>query len=49
MRRTADGISCTDDLRINNGTVTVNAVDDGIRGKDSVQIGDPDDIDYSPH
>ena len=44
---TADGIACTDDLKIYNGTITVKAADDGIRGKDSVRIGDPDDTDYS--
>ncbi|MBR6107526.1 MAG: carbohydrate-binding domain-containing protein [Oscillospiraceae bacterium] len=43
----ADGIVSKDDLKLWNGTVTVNAVDDGIRGKDSVRIGDPDDTDYS--
>lgn len=42
-----DGIVCKDDLKIWNGNVTVNAVDDGIRGKDSVKIGDADDEDYS--
>ena len=43
----ADGIVSKDDLKIWNGLITVNAVDDGIRGKDSVRIGDPDDTDYS--
>ena len=38
----ADGIVCKDDLKIWNGTIIVNAVDDGIRGNDSVRIGDPD-------
>ena len=40
-----DGIVCKDDLKIWNGDVQVNAVDDGIRGKDSVRIGDPDAAD----
>ena len=43
----ADGIVSKDDLKIWNGLITVNAVDDGIRGKDSVRIGDPDSTDYS--
>ncbi len=43
----ADGIACTDDLRIYNGTIIVTAVDDGIRGKDSVRIGDADDTDFA--
>ncbi len=42
-----DGIVCKNDLKIWNGDIQVTAVDDGIRGKDSVRIGDPDDIDYS--
>jgi len=41
----ADGIVCKDDLKIWNGTIQVQAVDDGIRGKDSVRIGDPDAAD----
>jgi len=41
-----DGIVCKDDLKIWNGLITVNAVDDGIRGKDSIRIGDPDETDY---
>lgn len=40
-----DGIVCKNDLKIWNGDVQVNAVDDGIRGKDSVRIGDPDAAD----
>ncbi|MBP0971814.1 MAG: carbohydrate-binding domain-containing protein, partial [Oscillospiraceae bacterium] len=44
---TADGIACTDDLKLYNGTITVKAADDGIRGKDSVVIGDPEDTDFS--
>ena len=42
-----DGIVSKDDLKIWNGNLIVNAADDGIRGKDSVRIGDPDDTDYS--
>lgn len=42
-----DGIVCKNDIKIWNGNVVVNAVDDGIRGKDSVKIGDPDDTDFS--
>ena len=42
-----DGIVCKNDLKIWNGEITVNAVDDGIRGKDSVRIGDPDSTDDS--
>ena len=40
----ADGIVSKDDIKIYNGNITVNAADDGIRGKDSVRIGNPDDI-----
>ncbi|MGN1403356.1 MAG: carbohydrate-binding domain-containing protein [Ruminococcus sp.] len=39
-----DGIVCKNDLRIFNGTVNVTAVDEAIRGKDSVRIGDPDKL-----
>lgn len=39
-----DGIVSKNDLRIFNGTINVNAVDDAIRGKDSVRIGDPDKL-----
>ena len=41
----ADGIVSKDDIKIWNGNIQVNAVDDGIRGKDSVRIGDPDATD----
>ncbi|MGD9635308.1 MAG: carbohydrate-binding domain-containing protein [Pirellulales bacterium] len=34
----ADGIASKDDLKIESGTITVDAVDDGIRGTDSVVI-----------
>ena len=40
----ADGIVSKDDIKIWNGDVQVTAVDDGIRGKDSIRIGDPDNI-----
>ena len=43
----ADGIVSKNDLKIYNGTITVNAVDDGIRGKDSVTIGNDEDTDFS--
>lgn len=33
-----DGITSKDDLKIENGNITVNSIDDGIRGKDSVEI-----------
>ncbi len=44
---TEDGIVCKDDLKLWNGTINVTAVDDGIRGNDSVRIGDSDSTDYS--
>ncbi len=34
-----DGINCRDSLRIVSGEITVNAVDDGLVGKDEVTIG----------
>ncbi|MGN0612658.1 MAG: carbohydrate-binding domain-containing protein, partial [Porcipelethomonas sp.] len=43
----ADGIVSKNDIKIHNGTINVTAVDDGIRGKDSVKIGDADDTDFS--
>ncbi len=42
-----DAIVCKNDIKLYNGNITVNAVDDGIRGKDSVTIGDADDTDFS--
>lgn len=42
----ADGIVSKDDIKIWNGDIQVTAVDDGIRGKDSIRIGDPDDTEY---
>lgn len=44
---TADGIVSKNDIKINNGNITVNAADDGIRGKDSVTIGAASAEDYS--
>ncbi|MBE6846038.1 MAG: carbohydrate-binding domain-containing protein [Ruminococcus sp.] len=41
-----DGIVCKNDLKVFNGTVNVTAVDDGLRGKDSVKIGDADDTEF---
>lgn len=38
-----DAIVGKDDIKIWNGSLTVHAADDGIRGKDSIRIGDPDD------
>ncbi len=43
----SDAIVCKNDLKIYNGTITVNAVDDGIRGKDSVTVGNAADTDFS--
>ena len=47
----ADAIVGKDDIKIYNGTLVVNAADDGIRGKDSVTIGntssDGTEVDYS--
>lgn len=40
----ADAIVGKDDVRVYNGTLVVNSVDDGIRGKDSVTIGNADDL-----
>ncbi len=42
-----DGIVSKNDLKVYNGNITVNAVDDCIRGKDSVTVGDVDDTDFS--
>ena len=43
----SDAIVCKNDLKIYNGTITVNAVDDGLRGKDSVTVGNAADTDFS--
>lgn len=42
-----DAIVSKNDIHINNSTLNVTAADDGIRGKDSVRIGDPLDTDFS--
>ncbi|MDE5771597.1 MAG: carbohydrate-binding domain-containing protein [Ruminococcus sp.] len=44
---TDDAVVCKNDIKIYNGNITVNAVDDGIRGKDSVTIGNAKDTDFS--
>ena len=44
---TDDAIVCKNDVKIYNGSLTVNAVDDGIRGKDSVTIGNDTAVDFS--
>lgn len=36
---TDDAVICKNDIRFNSGNITINAVDDGVRGKDSVTIG----------
>ncbi|MBR1384015.1 MAG: carbohydrate-binding domain-containing protein, partial [Ruminococcus sp.] len=41
------GILSKNNIKIWNSTLTVNSVDVGIKGKDSVRIGDPDADDYS--
>ncbi len=43
----SDAIVCKNDLKIYNGTIIVNAVDDGLRGKDSVTVGNSADTDFS--
>ncbi len=42
-----DAVVCKNDLKIYNGNITVNAVDDAVRGKDSVTIGNDTDTDFS--
>lgn len=44
---TDDAIVCKNDIKIYNGNLTVNAVDDGIRGKDSITIGNDTATDYA--
>lgn len=44
---TEDGIATKNDLKIYNGTVNVTAKDDGLRGGDSVTIGNDTATDYS--
>ena len=43
----ADAIVCKNDLKLYNGTIIANAVDDAIRGKDSVTVGNDTDTDFS--
>ena len=42
-----DGVVCKNDLKVFNGTINVNAVDDCLRGNDSVTIGNETDTDFS--
>lgn len=42
-----DAIVGKDDVRIYNGTINVTAADDGIRGKESVKIGNDTETDFS--
>ncbi len=44
---TDDAVVCKNDIKIYNGNITVNAVDDGIRGKDSVTVGNDTATDYA--
>ncbi len=44
---TDDAVVCKNDIKIYNGNITVNAVNDGIRGKDSVIIGNDEKADGS--
>ncbi|MDE7098956.1 MAG: carbohydrate-binding domain-containing protein [Ruminococcus sp.] len=44
---TDDAIVCKNDIKIYNGNLIINAVDDGIRGKDSVTIGNDTATDYA--
>ncbi|MBO5343354.1 MAG: carbohydrate-binding domain-containing protein [Ruminococcus sp.] len=43
----SDAVVCKNDLKIYNGTIIVNAIDDGLRGKDSVTVGNSADTDFS--
>ncbi len=43
----ADGIATKNDLKVYNGNITVNAADDGLRGGDSVTIGNDTATDFS--
>ncbi len=43
----ADGIATKNDLKVYNGNLTVNAADDGLRGGDSVTIGNDTATDFS--
>ena len=42
-----DGLVSKNDLKLWNGTIEVNAVDDGIKGGNSVRIGDPSDLEVN--
>ncbi len=42
-----DGVATKNDLKVYNGTINVNAVDDALRGGDSVTIGNDTDTDFS--
>lgn len=44
---TEDGLVCKNDLKLYNGTITVTAKDDAIRGNDSIVIGNDTATDYS--
>lgn len=44
---TDDAVVCKNDLKIYNGNITINAADDGLRGKDSVTVGNAADMDFS--
>lgn len=44
---TDDAVVCKNDLKIYNGNITINAADDGLRGKDSVTVGNAADTDFS--
>lgn len=44
---TDDAVVCKNDLKIYNGSITINAEDDGLRGKDSVTVGNAADTDFS--
>lgn len=44
---TDDAVVCKNDIKIYNGNITVNAKNDGIRGKDSVTIGNASDTDFT--
>ena len=43
---TEDGLVCKNDLKLYNGTITVTAKDDAIRGNDSITIGNASATDY---
>ncbi len=44
---TEDGLVCKNDLKLYNGTITVTAKDDAIRGNDSITIGNDTATDYN--